>query len=372
MFQRRWFAVLIALVVVLPAEAQEPPAGDQPFINTANELIAAVNADDQAAIQQMFNEGMRQALPPEKTGPFFRDLLAAKGQLQSAGAPDVHGPAANVRVTAERGDWNFEITLDPSGKIAGLRVLPVNDAPRDEAAAPTAQAMPEDATESDGSYLDLRKSEDRLTRQLAERYYNLVKMQEWSSDKGTKITAKYVSHTPNLSSVTLSVARREGGQRTMKEMAVPVTRLSKTCQSRVKQISVLQVKLDELASGAAASADGAAAAGGPEDTGSPMVDERGVDPRPRAGRRAATQSPETPAEPPQPRETATGAASTNVSSTADDGTEDPLGFAELPPVTLPGGGGPSGPVGPQGPAAGGDLQGAGAAAPPMRGESGSD
>jgi hypothetical protein len=166
-------------------------------------------------------------------------------------------------------------------------------------------------------YSELRKSEDRLTRQLAERYYNLVKLQEWSSDKGTKITAKYVSHSADSASVTLSVAKGYGAQRVMKDMSVPVSRLSKTCQSRVKQIATIQEKLDEVAAGGGATAGaGPSAEYGAADPGAPMIDERGVEPRPRAERAPA----ERPARP------------VTTNSTADDGNPDPLGFGELPPV----------------------------------------
>ena len=67
---------------------------------------------------------MQQFLPPEKATPFFRKLVAAKGKLKEAGAPDVTGPTAIVRVSAERGAWDFKITLEPSGKIAGLLITP--------------------------------------------------------------------------------------------------------------------------------------------------------------------------------------------------------------------------------------------------------
>src|SRR2546423_1862750 len=90
------------------------------FLETAKELIQAINSDDSAAIQATFNAQMQQALPPEKTAPFFRGLVTAKGKLKEAGAPRVTGPTAIVRVSAERGAWDFKITLDPSGKIAGL------------------------------------------------------------------------------------------------------------------------------------------------------------------------------------------------------------------------------------------------------------
>ena len=92
------------------------------FLETAKELIQAINSDDSAAIQASFNAPMQQALPPDKATPFFRGLVTAKGKLKKAGAPRVTGPTAIVRVSAERGAWDFKITLEPSGKIAGLLI----------------------------------------------------------------------------------------------------------------------------------------------------------------------------------------------------------------------------------------------------------
>jgi murein DD-endopeptidase MepM/ murein hydrolase activator NlpD len=92
------------------------------FVDTAKKLIEAINDDDSSAIQAMFAGGMQQALPPEKADPFFRGLVTAKGKLKEAGAAQVNDPTAIVRVMAERGAWDFKISLDPAGKIAGLLV----------------------------------------------------------------------------------------------------------------------------------------------------------------------------------------------------------------------------------------------------------
>jgi hypothetical protein len=187
----------------------------------------------------------------------------------------------------------------------------------------------EDAEETPTTYFDLRTSKDLLSRQIADRYFNLVKLQEWGSDKGTKINAKYVSHTDDLKSVTLAVARGSGAARVMKEVTVPTNRLNKTGQSRVKQIATLQSRLDDLL---AKAAEEPAEPGSPEyvapDTGAPMVNETGVQPR-RERRSPRTPPLEQPIETPH----APPAAIPSVgmeSPSADDGSEDPLGFGELP------------------------------------------
>jgi murein DD-endopeptidase MepM/ murein hydrolase activator NlpD len=107
------------------------------FLETAKKLIQAINSDDSPAIQASFDAQMQQALPPDKATPFFRGLVSAAGKLKDAGVPQVTGPTAIVRVSAERGAWDFKITLDASDKISGLSVTPPGSGPAaDSAAAP--------------------------------------------------------------------------------------------------------------------------------------------------------------------------------------------------------------------------------------------
>ena len=107
------------------------------------------------------------------------------------------------------------------------------------------------------STVELSHSKDRVIKATAERYLNLVKFQEWGGATGKTQMAKYVSHDPDLKQVKLSVARGSGKDRVVKEFDVEVEKLNKTCQARVKQIDILQKRLDELATTAAAKGDGA-------------------------------------------------------------------------------------------------------------------
>ena len=149
-----------------------------------------------------------------------------------------------------------------AGRIGDAQEAPVVDAPPAEAGS---------LADSDTTYYDLRRSKDRTTRQWAERYFNLTKLQEWSSAKGKKVKAKYVAHAEDLSSVTLAVAQG-------KEVRVPVAQLDKSCQSRVKQIAVTQKKLDELIAEGAKGEPGKAGETAASDPGAPMVDEIGAQP----------------------------------------------------------------------------------------------
>ncbi|MBX9788182.1 MAG: DUF3887 domain-containing protein [Pirellulales bacterium] len=92
------------------------------FVDIAKRLIQAINNDDSTAIQASFNAQMQQALPPDKANPFFRKLVTAQGTLKDAGDAQITGNTAIVRVTAERGAWDFKITLEASDKIAGLLI----------------------------------------------------------------------------------------------------------------------------------------------------------------------------------------------------------------------------------------------------------
>jgi murein DD-endopeptidase MepM/ murein hydrolase activator NlpD len=78
---------------------------------------------------------MRQVLPPDKSTPFFRGLVSAAGKLKEAGSPQVTGPTAIVRVSAERGAWDFKISLDAADKISGLTVTPPGSGPASDSTA---------------------------------------------------------------------------------------------------------------------------------------------------------------------------------------------------------------------------------------------
>jgi len=115
---------IAGLFITEAAAGASAPASAQRFNKVANKLIQAINSDDSAAIQSSLDAQMQQAFPPDKTTPFFRGLVSAAGKMKDAGVPQVTGPTAIVRVSAERGAWDFKITLDASDKISGLTVTP--------------------------------------------------------------------------------------------------------------------------------------------------------------------------------------------------------------------------------------------------------
>jgi hypothetical protein len=152
-----------------------------------------------------------------------------------------------------------------------------------EAAADTESAAADEET----TYHDLRRSKNRATKSAADRYFFLIRAQEWTSLNGkSKITAKYVAHDPDLKWVKLSAVKGSGADRVTREITVDVAKLNKACQSRVKQIDAMQKKLDELKVKEEESENDQAAGAGSDAGryGAPMRDERGAEPAESAER----------------------------------------------------------------------------------------
>jgi hypothetical protein len=100
------------------------------------------------------------------------------------------------------------------------------------------------ATDAERSYRELRKSHDTKSQLLGERWYGAIKLQEWTDASGKfKTTAKYLEHDPELTWVKLRVIDGSGDQRVVKELTIPLEKLSKACQLRVRRISVLSDKV---------------------------------------------------------------------------------------------------------------------------------
>ncbi len=122
---------VLALAWCVMAIADEPA---ERFERVARGLVEAINGGDYPRIQQSFNQGMRDALPPEKAEPFFRNLIADFGKIEKL-APGRFVPPSQVIFPTcfERAVLDMTITLDNEDKIAGLLLLPhVEDIPAPE------------------------------------------------------------------------------------------------------------------------------------------------------------------------------------------------------------------------------------------------
>src|SRR5690349_12501464 len=116
MYHVRLLAQSALILCALLSTLDAAEADKTRFQETTKKLIDAINANDTTAIENMFAAEMQQALPAEKATPFFRGIVAAHGKLKTAGSPAINGPTATMKVTAERGAWDFKITLDDSDK----------------------------------------------------------------------------------------------------------------------------------------------------------------------------------------------------------------------------------------------------------------
>jgi hypothetical protein len=109
-----------------------------------------------------------------------------------------------------------------------------------------ADAPPSTATDAEKSYLAVRNSKDPKTQLLAERWYKLIELREWSDASGKfKASAKYVEQDEKRGTVKLRVVKGTGKDQVVTDKTVVVDKLSKECQSRVKQIAFLTDKVDE-------------------------------------------------------------------------------------------------------------------------------
>jgi hypothetical protein len=181
------------------------------------------------------------------------------------------------------------------------------------------------ATDAERTYGELRSAKDARTRLLGERWSNLIRLQEWNDATGKfATTAKYVEHDPELQWVKLRMIKGTGANRVVKDVTIPVAKLSKTCQSRVRQISVLREKVATAAIEAAKAkeADATEAAGNTDIAGQPDLTEPAVEEASFDGERA------------------TGPPQADVVSAS----ERPPLPARLPPL-------PAGPIGPSNPPA---------------------
>jgi hypothetical protein len=115
------------------------------------------------------------------------------------------------------------------------------------ASVATAQEVTKEmTTDAERSWRDLRGSDDVKSKLMAERWYGVIKQQDWSDKSGKfKTSAKYLAHDPKLAWVKLRVIQGAGAKRVVKDVQIPLEKLSPACQSRVRTISVLTEKMAE-------------------------------------------------------------------------------------------------------------------------------
>jgi murein DD-endopeptidase MepM/ murein hydrolase activator NlpD len=115
------------------SEAKSPPreapsAAPTGIDQVEAELVRRVNTKDGRGIVALYSERTAKALPEEKTGPFFVQIVDEVGRIVSSEklpSPD-GGRKGFYRLKAERGELSLELHVDGDGKITGLLVT---DAP---------------------------------------------------------------------------------------------------------------------------------------------------------------------------------------------------------------------------------------------------
>src|SRR6185436_6112435 len=87
---RHWsFVIARAFLsaLILFSAATIPAQETNRHTKIADQVVTFINAGDCPAIEGLFNDTMRQALPLEKATPFFKGLTARFGKIQKLDAP---------------------------------------------------------------------------------------------------------------------------------------------------------------------------------------------------------------------------------------------------------------------------------------------
>jgi hypothetical protein len=101
------------------------------YSEVARNVINPLNQSDYAAIERLFNPGMKQAFPPEKASEFFSRIVTGYGHIEKVEGPvpnGYHGWTA-YRLHCQRGDLIMSLALDAGGKIDGIYFQPMSSPP---------------------------------------------------------------------------------------------------------------------------------------------------------------------------------------------------------------------------------------------------
>lgn len=102
-------------------------------------------------------------------------------------------------------------------------------------------------TEADVLLEKLNELNSSKSRSLAKRWEGLIRLRQWKSSSGKHTTfAKYVAHSPDLTSIKLLVSVRNDGKRTEKLVDVPIDKLDRDAQVLLKRIANARVAVEEL------------------------------------------------------------------------------------------------------------------------------
>jgi murein DD-endopeptidase MepM/ murein hydrolase activator NlpD len=127
---RNRIALLAGLFVCAAVSAIYADGNDKSrLVDAAKKLVSAINSGDIPTIENMFDGGMQNLLPPDKATAFFGGIVSAGGKLKNVSEPTIADGAGTVRISGERRAWEFKMMLDGNGKISLLQVTPAKAAP---------------------------------------------------------------------------------------------------------------------------------------------------------------------------------------------------------------------------------------------------
>lgn len=107
-------------LVVAPAKLEPKPEA-QNVDTVAQKVLAAMNAKDAGALEAMFDDAMKSAVPLERLTAMLSGLEDSKGKLLSTSRdPGGDDRSATYRFKAERGVWRVKLVLGRDDRIAGL------------------------------------------------------------------------------------------------------------------------------------------------------------------------------------------------------------------------------------------------------------
>jgi hypothetical protein len=157
------------------------------FDKVANRLVEALNKQDYPAIEQDFNQNMKDALPLEKIKPFFESMATQYGKINKLDPAQFAGPDQAVYAAHyEKAVIDIKIALDNGDKIAGLFFVPHSDS---NSPAPKGPADVNTVEDSNRILGELKKDLADIDKE------GQKEIKEWTrkdSERRTTITASAV------------------------------------------------------------------------------------------------------------------------------------------------------------------------------------
>jgi murein DD-endopeptidase MepM/ murein hydrolase activator NlpD len=119
-----YFHRAVIVILLLPNVLFANDSGNR-FAKVADRMVKAYNEEDFPAMRRDYSQLMSDALPLEKSTPFFKGLLTQCGKITKLDPPRITPP--NIAVFPahfERATLDIKIVLDDQDKIIGLWFLP--------------------------------------------------------------------------------------------------------------------------------------------------------------------------------------------------------------------------------------------------------